>query len=282
MARLYDYLSLAQPRIVALLVLSALAGFGRARSSWNGFVLLPLVSVLVAVLASSMGAELLNKMLEVDIDGKMRRTASRASVSGAVSPLTGTAWGVTLVSLGIVAGGLANWLTSLMIALGAVFYVLVYTAVFKRRSRFAVLIGGFAGSFCVWAGVAAAAGTITIPGIILGMLVLLWIPGHIWSLALRFRKEYRRAGVPMFSAVETPRKGTMAIVFFNILMSLVSLSLALFLGAYYLAMILIPLLLILYLSYRVAANQSVAWPLFKFSSPYLAFVFFAVILTRLL
>ena len=282
MASLHDYINLMQFRILSLLALSTLAGFAIAYDNWSIHLLPLLVFALIGVFMGGMGAELLNKVLEIDIDSKMERASSRASVRGSVSPLFGIALGATLVILGVEIGGLANWSTSLMIALEVIFYVLIYTAILKRRSRFSIIIGGLAGSFCVWAGVTAATGTITLAGAILGVLVLLWIPGHIWSLASRFKEDYVAAGVPMLTAVESPRKGVMTIASFNILLALISLFLSLFLNTYYTEIITIPLLLMLYLSLRVIANRSTAWTLFMFSSPYLAFVFFAVIIARLI
>ncbi len=276
MGKFSDYISLMQFRILALLLLSALAGFATVNGSLSLRYMPALAFVAAGVLLGGMGAELLNKMLETDIDRKMLRTKSRPSVTGRVSKLDGIAWGVALSSLGIAAGGMAGRLAGLMIALGITFYVLVYTAMFKRKSRFSVIIGGLAGSFGVWAG-AAAAGMLSLESLGLGLLVLLWIPGHIWSLALRYRKDYIRAGVPMLTAVESPGKGARVIVASNMMMAAVSLLLVPFFGIYYVLIISVPLAAILYLSFSVAAGRSSVWTLFKFSSPYLAFVFLAVI-----
>ena len=227
-----------------------------------------------------MGAELLNKMLEIDIDKKMRRTRGRTSVKGSVNPLNGTALGVCLISIGIAVGSIAGSLVAFMIALGILLYVLVYTAILKRRSRFSVLIGGLAGSFCVWAG-SAAAGSISIGSLGLGLLVLFWIPGHIWSFALRHRDDYRKAGVPMLTAVESPQRGATVIALVNTMMALFSLLLIPVFGIYYAVILIIPLVVIMYMSYEVIAHHSGVWRLFKFSSPYLAFVFIGVIAAAL-
>ncbi len=276
MGTLRRYASLMQFKIVSLLAFSTIAGFAIARP-YGALLLKSLVLATIGVILASAGAEVMNKLLERDIDRKMERTRRRPSVRGLIGVRAGLLLGLGLVGTGIVLGYLVNQLAALMILSGAVFYILVYTLILKRRSRFSVLIGGFAGSFCVWTGVAAAAGTITVPGLILGLLVLLWIPGHIWSLALRHRDDYRRAGVPMFTAVESERTGTLTIALFNVLMALVTISLVPFLGIYYAAIIVIPLLLVLYLSVKVVLDSSKVWSVFKLSSPYLAFVFIAVI-----
>lgn len=282
MDRIHDYLSLMQFRILGLLLLSALAGFFTVKGKGISAYSLPaLAFVFIGVLLGGMGAELLNKVLEIDIDKKMGRTKRRTGVVKRIGQLNGTAWGVSLAALGIAAGGMANGLTALMIALGITFYILVYTAMLKRRSRFSVIVGGLAGSFCVWAG-AAASGALGVGSFGLGLLVLFWIPGHIWSLALKYRKDYIKAGIPMLTAVESPRRGAAAIGISNAMMALLSLLIAPSFGIPYAAIIIIPLLVIVYLSYRVVVEHSSVWRLFKFSSPYLAFVFLAVIISALI
>ena len=279
MIPLRNYIKLMQYRIVALLVLSAIAGFA---IGYHGSVILQdLFLVIFSITAAGSGAELLNKILEKDIDRKMKRTRNRASVRGGINLHHGLAYGIMLCSAGIAFGYAVNYLTALLVFLGIVFYVIVYTLLLKRRSRFSVVIGGLAGSFCVWAGVAAAAGTVTIPGFILGFLVLFWIPGHIWSFALKYKKDYLNAGVPMFTAVESRRRGTQAIALFNILMAAASLSLVWFLSWYYAAIIALPLALALYFSFSTLMNSSNAWTLFKFSSVYLTFVFIGVIVAQI-
>ena len=271
-----DYLSLLQFKIIALLVLSTVAGFAIAYKNYSGSVQ-NLVLVIIGIATSASGAELLNKVLEKKTDKKMKRTSNRATVKGSINPKIGILYGVLLSAMGIGFGYMVNYLTALMIFLGVVFYVIVYTEVLKKRSYFNVIIGGFAGSFCVWAGVAAASNTITIPGLMLGLLVLLWIPGHIWSFALKYRGDYIRAGVPMLTAIKRTSTGTKAIAVFNVLMAMISAFLIPFLGAYYIIIIAIPLAAMLYLSFMTIANSSRTWTLFKFSSIFLALVFMAVI-----
>jgi protoheme IX farnesyltransferase len=269
-------------KIVALLVLSTVAGFAIAYVHGSQNALQDLVLVVIGVTLSGSGAELSNKVLEKDIDKKMKRTSRRPTVKGEISPGFALAFGLFISTLGAVLGYLVNPLTAVMIILGVAFYLIVYTKLLKTRSRFSILIGGFAGSFCVWAGVTAAANTITLPGLILGLLVLFWIPGHIWSLVIKYEKDYLEAGVPMYTAVVSERRGASVIAFFNILMAVLSIYLVTVLGLYYLAIIAIPLAISLYLSLKTMANSAAAWSLFKFSSIYLAFVFLAVILVQFL
>ncbi len=277
MSSVSDYLGLMQYRIVALLVLSSVAGFVIANGLNGAGALRGLALVVLAVAVSGAGAELLNKVLEIDIDRKMKRTMNRASARGRINKTHGLAHGIILSAAGILLGYAVNVLTAAMVFLGIFFYIVIYTIWLKRRSRFSIIIGGLAGSFCVWAGVTAASGTIALPGFVLGLLVLLWIPGHIWSFAMRYRKDYIKAGVPMLTAVESKKTGARVISAFNIVMAAFSVYLAVFLGAYYAVIIVIPLALSLYLSFKTMVNSSAAWTLFKFSSVYLAFAFLGVI-----
>ncbi|MCL4364802.1 MAG: heme o synthase [Candidatus Marsarchaeota archaeon] len=276
-----NYASLMQFKIVALLVLSSAAGFAIAYRSYLG-AFTAFIFVVIGITFSSSGAEVLNKVLERDIDRKMNRTRQRASVTGKIDHRNGIIVGIVLSAIGIGLGYMVNDLTALMILLGFAFYIIIYTGILKTRSRFNIIVGSLAGSFCVWAGVTAAAGTITMPGFLLGLLIFLWVPGHIWSFAIKYRKDYIRAGVPMLTAVESTSTGTKVIAFFNILMAAFSALLIPYLGVYYIVILAIPLAVLLCLSFKTLVDSSATWILFKFSSVFLTFVFLAVIVARLL
>lgn len=276
-ASIRDYFSLIQPKIIALLAFSAFAGF---EISYTGAVSqFMAVYAVLGVLIAAVGAELFNKVLEADIDRKMERTSMRATARGKVNTKLTLAVGVVFVSAGILIGDLANWLTALMIALGANFYVLVYTELLKRTSRLNIIIGGLAGSFCVWAGMTAASNSFVSAGFLLGLLVLFWIPGHIWSLAMKYKREYIKAGVPMLTAVESTRIASLAIAISNIFMLVVAIALAEFLDMYYLFIMIVPFVVQLYLSVKLIYERAYAWKLFKFSSIFLTIAFIAVLVS---
>lgn len=274
-------MSMMQFRIVALLVLSSVAGF--AVSSAHGFLALNYLAMLVlSIVCAGAGAEVLNKMLEIDVDRMMERTKLRPSVTGQIDHSTGILIGILLAGIGVALGYLINPATALMVLLGILFYIVVYTKLLKKRTRFSVVVGGLAGSFCVWAGSTAASGTVNAPGFLLGLLVLSWIPGHIWSFALKYRKDYIRAKVPMLTAVSDIRAGSRAIAAANALMALLALYLSVYLGLYYALIVFIPLVATLWLSAMTVSDPKRAWALFKFSSVFLAFAFFAVIAAHFL
>ncbi|MCI4373128.1 MAG: heme o synthase [Thermoplasmata archaeon] len=196
-----DWWTLAKPGITALICLVAVGGFVLARPDSVDLVRLGLV-VGFGALASA-GSGMLNHYLERDRDKAMRRTASRPLASGRIHPPTTAAVGLTLVALGV--GGASvtlNLLTGVSILLGALTYVVVYTAWLKPRSSWNIVIGGFAGSAPALAGGAAALGYWT-PGVLaFALLVFLWTPPHFWSLALLLKDDYARAGLPMLPRMD--------------------------------------------------------------------------------
>jgi heme o synthase len=196
-----DWWTLAKPGITALICLVAVAGFILAAPT---SIDLPRLGLVVGFGAlASAGSAMLNHYLERDRDRAMRRTRSRPLAAARVDPRATAAVGLTFVAVGV--GGAAatlNPLTGLSILLGAITYVVVYTAWLKPRSSWNIVIGGFAGSAPALAGGAAAVGTWT-PGVLaLALLVFFWTPPHFWSLALMLKDDYARAGLPMLPRMD--------------------------------------------------------------------------------
>lgn len=192
-------------RVVMLLLMAALGGamLGSAGApTWGELALLMVTGTL-----SASGASALNQYLERNKDGAMKRTRRRPLVTGRYSAraVLVTASGMVILASGIaLAAGhvaLAIWL-----AVGAFIYVGIYTIWLKPRSVWNVVIGGAAGSAAVLSG-GAAVGHWTDSGVILlSLLLFTWSPMHFWSLALAYRADYARAGVPMLPVVASPRR----------------------------------------------------------------------------
>ncbi|MGD0257287.1 MAG: heme o synthase [Thermoplasmata archaeon] len=200
-SRAGDWWTLAKPGITALICLVAVGGFVLARPGSVDLLGLGLV-VGFGALASA-GSGMLNHTLERERDRAMRRTRGRPLASSRVDPRATAAVGLVLVALGVGGASLTlNPLTGVSILLGAVTYVVVYTAWLKPRSSWNIVIGGFAGSAPALAGGAAAVGHWT-PGVLaLALLVFLWTPPHFWSLALLLKDDYARAGLPMLPRMD--------------------------------------------------------------------------------
>ena len=209
-------------RLGFLIAACALAGIAVSPTSdlaaWQ-------VAVLgVATLLSSASAGAFNQLWEADIDRIMRRTSTRAFVTGrfAVTPV----WyaGILLVLiLSVVAAALAtNATAAFYIFLGAFTYGVVYTVWLKRRTWLNIVIGGLAGSLPVMAGAAAVGAELAPAPLILAVVLFLWTPPHFWALAYACRRDYQAAGVPMLPVVFQERVSTLTILAHTIVLVLLS------------------------------------------------------------
>ena len=188
-------------RIGVLIMISALAGMAIVPDGRAGA--LQAVVLALAVLLASAAAGAFNQFVEADSDRLMPRTRNRAFASGAL-PRNG-AWLAGIVALFLLAVAAAAWwvntVAAAYVAAGALTYALVYTLGLKRRTPWNIVIGGAAGSFAVLAGAAAADPKIGPLAWTLALVLLLWTPPHVGSLAIANEEQYRAAGVPMLPVV---------------------------------------------------------------------------------
>jgi protoheme IX farnesyltransferase len=275
-----ELLKLAKPRVIALLDLAALAGYFAA-----GFrEVLPLLFVLVGGSLASAGAMMVNEAYEAPKDAVMERTSWRPTAKGAFSTKSIYAIGSALIVAGVAVSYLANLLTSVFVAFGALFYVFVYTFLLKPKHWSNIVIGGLAGSAAAWAGYAANLGRLDAPGFLLGILIFMWTPGHFWSLALRFKEDYEKAGYPMLPVVFGEKVTSRAIAMSNAAMIPFALALGIWFGTVYLLVSAIASGVLMYFSIRLYKNptKEEAWRSFKVSSPYLAILLLTIIISRAL
>jgi len=228
-------LNLFKLRIGVAIAVAALAGLmveaGPRPAGWQAAVL------VLAVLLSSAAAGAFNQYVERDLDARMARTHKRPFVTGQLKH--GPLWlwvigALTVVSVGAAALA-ANMVASLHVFLGAFTYGVVYTVWLKRRTWWNIVIGGLAGSFAVLAGAAAV---MPVPGpeaLALAVVLFLWTPPHFWSLAIAYREDYAKAGVPMLPVVVGDARAARAVLIGAWLLVLASLVPAMFrLGPIYL------------------------------------------------
>lgn len=277
------YYELMKPRIVYLLDFTAVTAFLVAASSIN---IVRLVAVLVAGTLASGGAGALNCYLDRDVDQMMGRTSWRPIPQGEVSPVRALLFGLGLIGISASVSALfLPLLAGLFIILGAAIYVLFYTKYLKRRTSLNIVLGGSAGSCAPLAGWAAATGQLTaLAPWLMALLVFVWTPSHFWALAMRAVGDYSKAGIPMLPVVVGEKKTAQYIAVNTFL--LVPLSLAFVLpqlggfGIIYLVTAALLGLGMILVDLRLVANptKAQAWTAFKFSSPYLAIIFFAMIL----
>ncbi len=194
-----DYLALLKPRVMSLVVFSAACALWTAPGHIHPFT--AFVAILcVAVGAGAAGA--LNQWYEADIDGLMKRTASRPLPAGRVAPQEALAFGATLAVGSVVIMGLGvNVLAAAILAGSIFFYAVIYTVWLKRATPQNIVIGGAAGAFPPLIGWAAVTGDVSaLPWLMFG-IIFLWTPPHFWSLALFMEADYAKAGVPMLPVV---------------------------------------------------------------------------------
>ncbi len=281
---MWSYIEISKPKLVFLLVITSLGAMFVA--SIKTGVLLTFSKVifgaLTAVLASA-GCNALTSYIDRDIDAMMDRTRERPLPSKRIDP-AGNAlyYGLGLTALSLILAAFQNILALACILLGVLDNVLVYSMATKRRSSLSIILGGFSGGLAPLYGWAFVTGSIDLIALLLGSIVVLWIPSHIWSLAIYYQSDYEKANIPMLPMVVGTETAIKCIASTVILMVAASFALNIYggFGLLYLAVSVITGAIILggyiYLFFR--PSQELAWTLFKISSPHLFLLFTAMVL----
>ncbi len=285
--KLRTYLELAKPRIVSLLVFTSLtATFLAAKTLQLTVSPIQWLAIGVAITAGSAGCNVLTSYLDRDIDAVMLRTRHRPIPSGRVSANTGLKFGLSLTSISLILAFSLNLLAFTWMALGVLDNVVVYSMLLKRRSPLNIILGGFSGGLPVLFGWSAATpgpvGSFSLLPVLMAGLVFLWIPIHIWFLAVSYRADYSRAGVPMLPVVLGTEQALRIITLFSL--AFLPFSLAIFfIGRFGWAYGIVGAVggfLNLAGSVYVLRRptQTNAWRMFKISSPYLFLLFSGMII----
>lgn len=194
-----DYFVLLKPKVMSLVVFTALAGMVIAPGFSDMHPLIASVAVLcVALGAGAAGA--INMWYDRDIDAVMNRTKGRPIPQRRMNPDEALSFGVVLSLLSVLLMSVAvNWVAGLLLAAANLFYVFIYTIWLKRSTPQNIVIGGASGAFPPLIGWAAVTGDITLLPIILFTIIFLWTPPHFWALSLFANEDYRRANIPMMT-----------------------------------------------------------------------------------
>src|ERR1700724_2866904 len=220
-ANIGDYVALTKPRVMSLVVFTALVGLLVAPGGIDPFAG---VVALVCIAAGAGAAGALNMWYDADIDAVMARTAMRPIPSGRVSRSEALVFGLMLGMCAILAlGTLLNMAAAALLAFTIFFYVVVYTIWLKRRTPQNIVIGGAAGALPPVIGWAAVTGDIGYEPLILFLIIFLWTPPHFWALSLNLAGEYARAGVPMLPVVAGRAETKRQILFYSVLLVPISL-----------------------------------------------------------
>ncbi len=225
----------------------------------------------------------MNSFIDREIDRKMGRTSQRPIPKGKVSPERALAFGLALMLASLVVSLLfLPLLAVVLIMLGGGIYVLFYTKYLKPRTTLNIVLGGSAGSCAPLAGWAAATGQVGLAAWLMALLIFVWTPSHFWGLAMRAVGDYSKVGIPMLPVVVGEKRAAEYIAlntFLLVPLSLVFVPLGIF-GLIYLAIAGVLGVGLILVDLKLAFNptKAQAWTAFKFSSPYLAIVFLAMIL----
>ena len=200
-----DFVQLLKPRVMSLVVFTALVGLLVAPVSLHPIESFAAI-LFIALGAGASGA--LNMWWDADIDAIMKRTRSRPIPAGQVAPGEALGFGVALSGISIVMLWLAtNGLAAILLAFTIFFYAVIYSMWLKRLTPQNIVIGGAAGAFPPMIGWVAATGSISVEAALMFMLIFMWTPPHFWALALFMKEDYHAAGVPMLT-VTHGRKST--------------------------------------------------------------------------
>lgn len=286
-----EYLEVSKPRIVVVLVITAVTSMlGASRFDntpevgWD-ISMWTLLFLIISGALASMGSSALNHYYDRDIDKLMQRTSKRPIPAGKLLPERVLLYGLLLCVISVSLAVLTlNVVTAAMIALGIFIYVVIYTMWLKRNNPSNIVIGGFAGSAASMAGWSSATGSVDLLGFLVGLLVFLWTPAHFWCLAIKARDEYLTVNVPMLPVLVGNQK-TATYIFYNTALLLpYSLSLYLFgLGVLYTTIAAVSGSLMLIYHYRLAKEPTpeFAWKAYKVTAPYLVVIFVGIALDAL-
>jgi heme o synthase len=277
-----NYYELTKPKIWYLLVFTA---FGSALTASLLFdiPLSPLIWVLLlgGIAAGSAAADTITGYNDRDIDAIMDRTKDRPIPSGRISPKNALIFGLILTAIALIFSWLINLWAFLLMMFGLFDNIIIYSKWLKRRSQSNIILGGFSGGVPALIGYVAVTTQNIEIGLVMAGLVFLWIPTHIWSLALHVRKDYQKAKVPMLPVVSEEKRAVRIIAITTLIMVLFSILPFFFnqFGHIYLitATIFGAIMLGLSLWLLIKPTETASWTVFKFSSPYLTAVFIAFI-----
>ena len=218
-ADIEDFAALLKPRVMSLVVFTALVGMVASHGALNP-VLASIALLSIAIGAGAAGA--LNMWYEADIDGLMRRTRTRPIPAGRLGRADALTFALVLAAFSVVILGLAaNWLAAALLAFTIFFYAVIYTMWLKPRTAQNIVIGGAAGALPPVVGWAAMTGQVSLEPLIYFLIVFMWTPPHFWALALFTRDDYQRAGIPMMPNVAGDESTRRQIFAYSVLLAVI-------------------------------------------------------------
>ncbi len=274
------YIALTKPRIILMLLFTALGGmFLAAQGTPDAGIM---AAVLVGGTLASAGANALNQWLDRDIDEAMRRTSTRPVVVGVIPHTHAIAFGIITNALAFALIALqVNLLSAALTLIATLFYVFVYTMGLKRSSTQNIVIGGAAGAIPPMVGWTAVTGSLDLPAIYLFAIVFFWTPPHFWALSLLLKDDYARANVPMLPVVAGVDATKKSILLYTVLMLALTTMFIVTgaVGVVYAVSSVVLGLVFIYYAWRMLRRPGIegAKPAYLYSLLYLALLFLAII-----
>lgn len=217
-----DFWALTKPRVMSLVVFTALCGLLAAPGTINPVIGFTAI-MCIALGAGASGA--LNQWYEADVDAKMLRTQGRPLPDGRMDRPAAFQFGIILAAFSVGIMGVAvNWLSAIILAFSIFFYAVVYTIWLKPNTPQNIVIGGAAGAFPPVIGWAAVTGDVTLLPILMFVIIFLWTPPHFWALALFMKSDYGAAGIPMMPNVAGQKSTRNQIFFYSWVMAAAALA----------------------------------------------------------
>ena len=280
LARWPDFLELTKPRVVALMLITAVIGMCMAVPGFVPWQPLVLGNIGIAFCAGAAAA--INHVVDERIDQKMSRTTNRPVAQGRVSQSEAIVFATLLAILGTaLLATTVNVLTAILTVASLVGYAFIYTMFLKRATPQNIVIGGLAGAAPPLLGWTAVTGEIHAHGLLLVLIIFAWTPPHFWALAIHRKEEYAAVGIPMLPVTHGNRFTALHILLYTILMFLITLLpyITLLSGWIYAVAATLLGLRFLYWSIEILREKNPDAPMatFKFSITYLMVLFIAML-----
>ncbi len=280
LARWPDFLELTKPRVVALMLITAVIGMCMAVPGLVPWQPLVLGNIGIAFCAGAAAA--INHVVDERIDQKMSRTTNRPVAQGRVSQSEAIVFAALLAILGtVLLAATTNVLTAVLTVASLVGYAFIYTMFLKRATPQNIVIGGLAGAAPPLLGWTAVTGEIHAHGLLLVLIIFAWTPPHFWALAIHRKEEYAAVGIPMLPVTHGTRFTALHILLYTILMFLITLLpyITLLSGWIYAVAATLLGIRFLYWSIEILREKNPDAPMatFKFSITYLMVLFIAML-----
>jgi|TARA_B100001964_G_scaffold100976_1_gene112922 protoheme IX farnesyltransferase len=277
-----DFLALTKPRVMSLLLVSAVAGAFLGAQSTPSLKII--IAVIIGGALASGGAASLNMAYESELDKKMGRTKNRPVAEGRIAFKTAVLFGIALnVGSFVILTLMANMLAAGLAIAGTLLYFGLYTVILKRTTTQNIVIGGAAGAVPPLVGYAASAGTVDLSAWYLFVIIFFWTPPHFWALAIMIKDDYARANIPMMPVVMGIKHTTKQILLYTAVLSVLTILFGFVsqtLGWIYTIGSASLNLILFWYAYRLfkSSDRLAATKLYKYSLLYLALFFLLVMI----